>query len=362
MIMSRPILHIAAPASPAAALLTALGLANGRALLDKVRAVVGEDFVVRGKPALLDAAFDEARGGRRDDTARVRELNAVMADDRVAGLVAARGGGWMTRILPDLDFAALDRRKRPLAVFGFSELTPFINLVAARRMGRGYYYMTPGFPVAGLSRWGRLNINRIAPGKQLTGKRAETFAQRWAEGQRDEQFTAYFRDVSAILAGKPPRRTLTGKLVQGRLPRTARATFFGGCMSLVTAMTAGEFAKRVEPRGKWIVLEDLAEHPHRIDRQIAHIKLAGWFERCAGVLVGDFHLDDHDQQQEVLEILRYHLPKRGTVPIITTREVGHTWPQAVLPLGKPLTLRRKDAARGPAKVEVQPDWAKLRCF
>ncbi|MCB9849964.1 MAG: LD-carboxypeptidase [Phycisphaerales bacterium] len=358
--MTKPILYIAAPASPGTTVLAALGIPSAEAFLDKIQEVVGDAFVVRGKPALIDGEYDDKHGGRRDDAARVRELNRVMADDRVAGLVAARGGGWMTRILPDLDFSLLDRRKTTFTVFGFSEITPMVNLVGLRRKGLGCYYMTPGFPVSGMSRWGRLNIDKIAPGKRLTGKRAYDFAERWAKGKRDEQFAQYFRDVTAILTGKAPQRALTGKLVAGRLPKTSTATFIGGCMSLVTPLTVAAYQKVISPRGKWIVLEDLEEYPYRIDRQIAHLKLAGWFEQCAGVMIGDFHMGDDDQQAETLEILKFHLPKGRKLPIITTSEVGHTWPQAVLPIGKPARLRTDERARGRSDIAIDVDWSGYR--
>ena len=93
------------------------------------------------------------------------------------------------------------------------------------------------------------------------------------------------------------------------------------------------------PDGKWIVLEDLGEAPHRIDRQFAHLKLAGWFEKCAGVLVGDFHMGGRDQAAETLAILDYHLPTQRSMPVVQTNLVGHTWPQAMLPVGRALTMR-----------------------
>jgi len=359
--MGKPIIHLCAPASPATAVFEAVGVKDARGLIARVQAAVGDGFRVTGKPALLDCFFDERRGGRRDDAARVRELHAMFVRDDVAALVAARGGGWMTRILPEVDFSLMDRRRKPLAVFGFSELTPLVNLVGRHARGRGYYFMTPGFPKPGAERYARLNATRLSGGRKLRGRALDAFAGDWAAKRFDTEFDAYFRDVRRILAGQPPERSVTGVLEWGRLPARSRATFVGGCLSLMTPLTAALFCKLCDPKGKWLVLEDLEEYPYRIDRQFAHLKLAGWFERCAGVLIGDFHMGDADQRAETLEILRFHLPKRRGVPVVTTRDVGHTWPQAVLPVGRGVTLHCRRTMRGKARVTIEPPWRAWRC-
>ncbi|HRX87580.1 MAG TPA: LD-carboxypeptidase [Phycisphaerae bacterium] len=359
--MTKPIIHVCAPASPASSVLETVGVADARELIARVQDAVGRDFRVTGKAALLDPPFDEHRGGRRDDAARVRELHAAFANDDVVALVAARGGGWMARILPDLDFSILDRRRRPLAVFGFSELTPLVNLVGRRRMGRGYYFMTPGFPKSGAERHARLNARKLLPSRPPKGKALESFAKRWAAARFAHDFADYFRDVTAILRGAPPQRAVSGRLVRGGLAAEAKVTLVGGCLSLVTPLTAGPYARLADPKGKWLVLEDLEEYPYRIDRQFAHLKLAGWFERCSGVLLGDFHMGDEDQRADTLAILDFHLRRTRDIPVVTTADVGHIWPQAVLPVGKRMTVRCETRKRGPSRVTFAPPWAKWRC-
>jgi muramoyltetrapeptide carboxypeptidase len=336
--MSKPIIHLAAPANPAEATLKSLKFNSTKELIDAAQRAAGTRYRVRAKARLVEAKLDEQDGGRSDDHARVDEMQAIIEDDRVVALVALKGGGWLTRIIADIDFQPLQKRRTPLAVFGFSEITPLINLIGNRRGGFGYYYMTPGYPVTAMERYARLHVKKL---KQATmsANAIGAFAKRWAQRQGAEQFDAYFREVVSILEGLGPNRTLTGELVRGTLSNESSAAFIGGCLSLVTPLTVAAYAKWMNPTGKWIVLEDLGEAPHRIDRQFAHIKLAGWFEKCAGVLIGDFHMDDHDQTAETLAILKYHLPSNRSVPVVHTKLVGHTWPQAVLPLGRKLTLR-----------------------
>jgi muramoyltetrapeptide carboxypeptidase len=151
---------------------------------------------------------------------------------------------------------------------------------------------------------------------------------------------------------------LRGTVIAGRLPVVPRATFLGGCLSLATGMLSAGFRPRLDPRGKWIVLEDISEAIHRIDRQFAHFKIAGWFDACAGVLIGDFHDDVSDQFAAVRELLAFHVPRN--LPVIHAPEVGHGWPQAMLPIGKPVTLRAAQSTRGAQKVELAAPWEQWR--
>ncbi|MCA9253501.1 MAG: LD-carboxypeptidase [Phycisphaerales bacterium] len=336
--MSKPIIHLAAPANPADAMLRSLKFNSTKELVAAARAALGPRYRVRAKSKLVEANLDEQNGGRSDDRARIDELQSVIEDERVVALVALKGGGWLTRIIPHLDFAPLHKRKTPLAVFGFSEITPLVNLIGLRRRGFGFYYMTPGYPVTAMERYARQNIRKLRQ-TPMSSKAVGAFAKRWAQKQGREQFDAYFRELASVLEGGAPGRAVTGKLVSGSLPDESSATFIGGCLSLVTPLTVAAYAKQIKPDGKWIVLEDLGEAPHRIDRQFAHLKLAGWFEKCAGVLVGDFHMGGRDQAAETLAILDYHLPTQRSMPVVQTNLVGHTWPQAMLPVGRALTMR-----------------------
>ncbi|GAA3328384.1 hypothetical protein GCM10020331_072120 [Ectobacillus funiculus] len=40
---------------------------------------------------------------------------------------------------------------------------------------------------------------------------------------------------------------------------------------------------------KFFLLEDVGEEPYRLDRMFNQLRLAGKFERCAGVIAADFH-------------------------------------------------------------------------
>ena len=101
--------------------------------------------------------------------------------------------------------------------------------------------------------------------------------------------------------------------------------------------------RRADRDGKWLIIEDVKETPYRVDRFLAALKVAGWFERVAGVLVGDFRMTHTDTQPAVLELLPYHLPPGRNIPVVATHSFGHLWPNLPVLLNRPvqLTLRRR---------------------
>jgi muramoyltetrapeptide carboxypeptidase LdcA involved in peptidoglycan recycling len=72
------------------------------------------------------------------------------------------------------------------------------------------------------------------------------------------------------------------------------------------------------------------------------LTLAGYWERCEGILLGDFHEGDRDLRGAVLESLDRQLPRNRSVPVLVTDEVGHTWPMKPLPLHTAVAIERSD--------------------
>jgi len=107
-----------------------------------------------------------------------------------------------------------------------------------------------------------------------------------------------------------------------------------------STLIGSRFESCVDPAGRWIVIEDFNDRPERLDRFLAHFTMAGYWDRCAGVLLGDFHHQDRDIRPLVLVMLDYHLPQNGTVPVLTTDRIGHVWPMCPLPLHRALSLCR----------------------
>ncbi len=320
-----PRIHIIAPAGSCTGFIKAFGVGSADELLAVIQEVCGTSFEITGESRLFTCDEDELRGGRTDDASRAEDIERALADDGVCAVVALRGGAWFTRVLPRIDFSVLDRRRTPVAVWGFSELTPLVNIVGAHAHGVGVYDMGPAFLVYGLRRFAEQHRDTV-----LT---AGVSAKDWAQQMLRSKFVEFFQSVVAVLIGSQPGIVIDANLVRGNVGDLPEAAIFiGGNLTVLSTLIGSKYDGCIAPGNRWLVLEDLNDKPERLDRFLSHLTLAGYFERCAGVLLGDFHQQDRDLIHAVLAMLDFHLPRGRSVPVLTTRTVGHVWPMTPLPL------------------------------
>lgn len=331
-------IHLIAPAGSLSPYLNSLGFTHAGELLELVRQAVGSDYLVTANEAILSASEDERQGGRTDDVLRARDIQSALEDDSVVALVALRGGAWFTRILPRIDFNVLDERRRPVAVIGFSELTTLVNIVGAHRNGLGIYELSPAFLAYGLRR-----IIRQAAPAEATG--LDETADHGLRDRIRAESRRFFENVTKMIEGRRMIEPIACTIVRGELPALSEATFVGGNLTVFSTLVGSRFAQAIDPTGRWILIEDFNDKPERFDRLLAHLTLAGFWERCRGVLLGDFHREQEDLQDVVYAILNHHLPSASNLPVLTTRQIGHVWPLWPLPLVRPLRLSRLEGNR-----------------
>ena len=328
-------IHLIAPAGSPHSFYKSLGVESGAEMLAIFQEYVGPDFQLTAHLQILDAHEDELRGGRFDDAARAEDIIQALADDRISALLAIRGGAWFTRILPRIDFSVLDRRKSPVTVFGFSELTPLINIVAHHPHGRGYHDMGPAFLVYGLKRHAVQVLNLSESTKPTP--------HQWMQQHLREQIAVYLKDMVGLLRGRPAP-PMSATLVRGQLQTGTPATFIGGNLTVLSTMIGSKHADSIAPDGRWLMLEDFNDKPERLDRFLAHFTLADHWSRCEGLLLGDFHHGEKDLVPAVLAMLDYHLLP-PSFPVLVTRQIGHIWPMTPLPLhrlGRWITTGQND--------------------
>lgn len=340
-------IHLLAHANPLARDITRFGFGELREYTEFITRQVPRGYRVTFSQRVFEAEEDVPRGGRRDDAERIRDLQHALDDPRTAAIVALAGGAYFGRILPHLKFDALKRRRAPLWVMGFSEMTTLVNIVASFPCGRGLYWLCPNYlawkidpPEAARAAfaefWTMLPAvmgNGNARGDSVGLSQPAATRGRAAAADRSATApptgAARFRHLRAVDA------PIRGELVAGKITGR-RARIIGGCLSVLTATLPG--LRGVRPAGAWLAIEDLKEEPYRIDRYLATLKLAGWFEKLAGVIVGDFHTASEDLQATVVEYLRFHLAKGSETPIVVTRDVGHVWPMSPLPINSAIRV------------------------
>lgn len=248
------------------------------------------------EPVLMPHA-DRAHGylaGR--DTERLADLNAALADPSIDGIWCLRGGTGMTRILADVDFAALARR--PIPIIGYSDITALLSAVWTET---GIVSFHGPIARAALPEFSRAQLQRVTGAPEPPGR--------------------------LDLPATDPETPVT--LHPGR----ARGRLIGGNLSLLQTLVGTRWFPDL--RGAILFLEDVHEPVYRIDRMLSHLRLAGLLEGIAGVALGRFtdrpsapegaDLDLHAVVQE------YFAPL--DVPVAAGFPIGHIEAQWTLPVG-----------------------------
>ena len=110
-----------------------------------------------------------------------------------------------------------------------------------------------------------------------------------------------------------------------------------------------------QTQGGILFLEDVNEHPYRIERMLMQLLEAGVLANQAAILLGSFsayRLYDNDRGyslQSAIEAIRKRLPH--SIPILTDLPFGHQADKLTLPVGIKATL-----TYSPDRFMLQAQW------
>jgi len=121
----------------------------------------------------------------------------------------------------------------------------------------------------------------------------------------------------------------------------ARGTLWGGNLCMVTSLLGTAYwPKPLTTRGGILFLEDVNEHPYRIERSLLQLQQAGVLDAQKAVLLGDFSgyrrspLDRGYQLKTAIAYLR----SVTKTPILTGLPFGHVPTKVTLPVGARVRL------------------------
>jgi muramoyltetrapeptide carboxypeptidase len=118
----------------------------------------------------------------------------------------------------------------------------------------------------------------------------------------------------------------------------ARGTLWGGNLTMVCSLLGTRHFPKV--RGGILFLEDVNEHPYRVERNLLQLQQAGVLEAQKAVLLGAFTgwkpspLDRGYKLASAVAAVR----SRTQVPLLTGLPFGHVATQVSLPVGRRVTL------------------------
>ena len=227
------------------------------------------------------------------DAARLDQLHAAVADPDIHLIVALRGGYGITRLLPHIDFDAIAASGK--IIVGFSDVT-------ALHMGL-------------MARTGALSY----AGPMVAG-----------DFGAEEPVAFTLDDFWACLNG--PTHAIR-ETVAGNPALDVRGTVWGGNLAMIGSLIGTPYFPDIDGGILW--LEDIGEHPYRVERQLLQLMQTGLLERQQAVVLGDFSgyrlgpLDNGYDFDAMLAYVRATLP----VPVLSGLSFGHVPRRVTIPFG-----------------------------
>ena len=121
----------------------------------------------------------------------------------------------------------------------------------------------------------------------------------------------------------------------------ARGTLWGGNLCMVTSLLGtAHWPKARTTRGGILFLEDVNEHPYRVERSLLQLHQAGVLDAQKAVLLGDFsgYRRSPLDRGYRLKTAIAHLRGLTTTPILTGLPFGHVPTKVTMPVGAKVQL------------------------
>src|SRR5699024_7745469 len=221
-------------------------------------------------------------------------------------VLASRGGYGMSRLLPFINWQAIAQSGKQF--IGHSDFTAFNLALYAQTQTISYAGPCAVFD------FGQETVNH-------------EIADWFVTILRGEQTKLHFHAQSI----RPQRSSLD---VAGVL--------WGGNLALLCSLVGTPYLPDVE--GGILFLEDVSEHPYRIERMLSQLHLAGILKKQRAILLGDFtdyRLVPADRGYRLQSVWQW-LARHVQVPIYLGFPYGHVPRKATLPIGAGVRLLVKD--------------------
>lgn len=240
-----------------------------------------------------------------DDETRIAAIHRAAASGADVALIT-RGGYGLTRLLPAIRYKAVAKAvERGTRFVGLSDFTAFQSAMLAQ---------------TGAVTWS---------GPAL----GEDFG---VEGEPDEIMQACFED---LVSGQ-------GEGTGWQLPKAQAAadpvqvkgTLWGGNLSVLASLVGTPWLPPV--KGGILFLEDVHEHPYRVERMLTQLLYAGVLGRQKAVLLGHFtnyKPVPHDRGFRLQTVVDW-LRRQIKAPVFTGLPFGHVPTKVALPVGAKVYL------------------------
>jgi muramoyltetrapeptide carboxypeptidase len=240
-----------------------------------------------------------------DDETRLAAVERAAASGADISIIT-RGGYGLTRLLPSLPYKAIAKAiDRGMQFVGLSDFTAFQSAVLAET--------------------GRVTWSGPAVGEDFG-----------VEAEPDEIMQACFEDlVTGQGEGTGWQLPRAEALAQ---PLEQKGVLWGGNLAIVAALAGTPWMPKV--KGGILFLEDVSEHPYRIERMLTQLLYTGVLQKQKAILLGHFTNwipVPHDKGYRLSTVVEW-LRRQVQAPVLTGLPFGHVPTKVCLPVGAKVTL------------------------
>jgi len=259
-----------------------------------------------------------------DDLTRLAAIHRACASGADVAMIS-RGGYGLTRILPGIRYKTVAKSiERGTQFVGISDFTAF-QLAVLSKTGSVTWAgpaLCEGFGVGGALELPD-DIMEDCFNDLLTGQ---------GEG------AGWRQNRDAALALDPGKLNSSPKQVKN-------ATVWGGNLSIVVSLLGTPYFPEV--KGGILFLEDVGEHPYRVERMLTQLLHSGVLAQQKAIVMGQFtayKLTPHDKGFKLQTVIDW-LRSQVKTPILTNLPYGHVATKVLLPVGAKadLVLDGRDA-------------------
>ena len=256
-----------------------------------------------------------------DDATRLAAIHRAAASGADIALTT-RGGYGLTRILASIDYPAVARAIEDGTQFvGYSDFTALQNAVLAQTGSITWAgpALCEGFGVDGTP-----DDIMEACFDDLIGGQGEGTG--WRLGREDAQFA-----IDSV-ATDEEKISAEGDFY------LKDAVLWGGNLSVLVSQLGTPYFPHVQ--GGILFLEDVGEHPYRIERMLTQLLYSGVLARQKAIVLGqftEFTKVPHDGTFRLATVVAW-LRSQLKVPVLTNLPFGHVQTKVLLPVGATVEL------------------------
>ena len=275
--------------------------ASGIYVISPSGAVADSQTLVRAKARLSDMGFkvamdrgvlNQAQRFAGTDTQRIASFTRALKQ-KLPIVMASRGGYGVGRLLPALDWKAIENSEKRFV--GHSDFTAFSLALLAKTQMISY-----AGPMACFD-----------------------FGAKKTEILTAEIFGECMRGELEILSFE----TQDADAFDGR------GILWGGNLAMLLSLLGTPYMPNI--KGGILFIEDVGEHPYRIERMLNQLLQAGILGKQKALILGgftDYRLAEHDRGYDLKAAIAF-IRKSVKIPVITGLPFGHTAMKVTLPIG-----------------------------